>query len=271
MGRDHVNSNDFGKGADIFNDIPKMINELLPIIEEGIEKLKGVTLEKANMPPNPVKTIEDKIKILGKHTEEFNNYRENRRFRTCGGGKGDPENDQKYSRFKKSLIEDIEKLFWVDIEAFKGPVIRTQGSKRANWISITKFQKLKGRNNEKKPILPDAVKLNIVDEQAVSAKISELGDSKGAKKDINDFNKWYNESMDQLIEIFRTLADIAEVFYLYKMQIWRETRLRTREYNVYHNGYATKADEGLSNPGIAERDRRKKIAEQNNGFAKKNM
>jgi|GEM_PF-1474818 len=234
MGEQHVNSNDLGKGADIFNDIPKMINELIPIIEEGIKKLKGVTFEKANI-PDLANAIDEKVKTLKEQKLRFNNNRENRRFRTCGGGKGDPENDKKYSTFKKDLIQNTEKLFKVNITDFNYGVKRTGDA--ANWVSIMKFQKLKGRDNEKKPILPDVVKLNIVDEEARKAKILELGGSKSAKKDISDFNKWYNESINQLIEIFRTLADISEVFYQHKMQVWRETRLRTKTFDVKNNGY----------------------------------
>lgn len=234
MGTNHVNSNDFGKGADIFNDIPKMINELVPIIEEGIKKLKEVKFEKANI-PNLANAIDEKVKTLKEENLKFFKNRENRQFRSCGGGKGDPENDKKYSAFKKNLIQNTESLFKVNITDFNDRVRRNGDT--ANWVSIMKFQKLKGRDNEKKPILPDAVKLNIVDEEARKAKILELEELKGSRSAKDAFNKWYSESMNQLIEIFRTLADITEVFYQHKMQVWRETRSRTKTFDVYNNGY----------------------------------
>jgi len=215
MGKDHVNSNDNGKGADIFNDVPGMIEKVLRKIEAGIEQLEtldnGYDKWEEKMNLRAFATTKIKINQLKKTTAAFNEKRENKLYRTADGGSGDPDNADKFSNLSKKTLERIDRLSspgsWNDVRELSR-------MRHSDWKDLTECRKL--RDDE-------YVKANTFDSMAHSARKKSL--QSGDRKLLSGFESWYNESMELLLRTFKELVDVIEHFRQTKNTLMREKKI----------------------------------------------
>jgi hypothetical protein len=213
MGVDHVNSNDNGKGSDIFNDVPGMINKILKEIEKGIAEIKkynGVFSHNERADLSSFDTTETKIDTLRVTLAEFNEKRENRTFRAAKGGSGDDLNAGKFSMLSKGTLAHIHRLCLIKTPANTHELGKF---KHTDWNAV-----MYCRSIQKKDHIMDSA----FDKKAYDARKKDF--ETHDKSLLNGFNKWFKEAETLIVKVFEQLADVVEHFHIVKSGIWRKRK-----------------------------------------------
>ncbi len=231
MGRDHVNSNDNGKGADIFNDVPGMVEKVIRRLEQGIKDIEQhnngyAGAEKTDL--SGFDTTEKRIAHLRSTVAGFNEKREHRTFRTADGGAGDPRNADKFSNFSKDTLLKIDRLCEIN---FLQDTYALSKMKNSDWNAVAHCRKF--RNGEH-------VLEHTFDNMAFNARRESL--EAGDKKLVSKFDKWHSEAEELLFETFEELTAVVEHFYSVKNSMLRK---RKGEFTPnlpkpFNNGYDSK-------------------------------
>lgn len=240
MGKDHINSSDNGKGADIFNDVPGMVEKAIRSIERGIRDIeehnRGYSgIERMDV--SGFETTRIKINHLRSTVASFNERRENRTFRTADGGSGDPDNAGKFSLFSRDMVAEIDRLCkvssWDDTH-------KLNGMKNADWKGVAKMRQF--RNTA-------YVEERTFDRMAYQARRASL--QAGDRKLVSGFDKWYEESRVLLIGTFEELTDVIESFHDNKSALLRKRRREVvlpKLPKPFNNGYERPKEEKTAKP-----------------------
>jgi hypothetical protein len=214
MGKDHVNSNDNGKGADIFNDVPGMVEKIIRRIEKGIKDIEDHSRGYAGIEKVDVSGFEatgKKIAQLRRTVASFNEKREHQTYRTADGGSGDPENANKFSMLSRDTVAGIERLCSIKPEAWDN-TYELGKMRNSDWNVVARCRKFRDGSY---------VKEHTFDQMAYgSRKTSLAGDKKLAK----GFDEWYMKSEALLLQTFEELTEVVEHFRETKNSILRKRK-----------------------------------------------
>jgi len=207
MGNDHTNSNDNGKGADIFNNVSGLIGKAIEIFNKYISVCEGDP--SGIYFKGDLRTAKSKIIFLDNASKSFAKYREEREFRTAFGGSGDPENALKFSVFSQNILRELTALFPPELnnDLRNGKKMHSEDLHRTFQV----------RN---KVVLDGISGNSTIDRQARDARMNEL-----AKNRRNEFNNWYVEAENQLILTFNEFNEVVEHLQFAKKQIYKQKRI----------------------------------------------
>ncbi|PWV48767.1 hypothetical protein [Chitinophaga sp. S165] len=231
MGRDHVNSNDNGKGADIFNDVPGMVEKVIRKLEQGIKDIEqhnnGYSgSEKTDL--SGFDTTVKRITHLRTTVAGFNEKREHKTFRTADGGTGDPKNADKFSNFSKDTLLKIDRLCEIN---FLNDTYALSKMKNSDWNAVAYCRKFQNEEH---------VLEHTFDNMAFKARRASL--EAGDKKLVGKFDQWHKEAEKLLFEIFKELTAVVEHFYSVKNSMLRKRKgeFTSNLPKPFNNGYDSK-------------------------------